>query len=122
MALNKFVAIDGSDIVAPTPPDVIGVLGTAEDGGLIATTFRDVPRDDPEYPDAVVQWMYVRGFVPVDHGTLKGITPGPTIVGNPISDDEVERGARVTNKSMRAELAVWGDIAELQPYALEIVE
>jgi hypothetical protein len=43
----------------------------------------------------------------------------PVIKGTPIPDREVERGAKVTRKSIESELAFWKTIPELASYVVE---
>jgi hypothetical protein len=46
------------------------------------------------------------------------VLPERDIHGEPIKDDEVVRGARITKTTVEDELALWRDIPELQPHAL----
>jgi hypothetical protein len=55
-----------------------------------------------------------------DPGSAKQQPDLPPIKGTPIADSEVERGAKVTRKSIESELKFWKTIPELAPYVEEV--
>jgi hypothetical protein len=107
------IAITGHEVHKEEMEDLVKVIWRAGNFTRSTITRMAVRKDLSQDAQDAIHKEQIVAQLPEPQMELQNIR------GTPISDDEVDRGTRITSKSMRSALDMWKDVPELAAYVPE---